>query len=433
MKTNKIYILGLLIALLGTISCKNEVEDIFDDSAANRITKAMAENKEVFCGATNGWEMQYFANDGEQGYIFLMKFNEDGSVKVATKNKYSNSNKYSEYTSLYQMIADNGPVVTFNSYNPLFHVFSDPQDIPDTSTDETGRGHEGDYEFVVMSATANEVILRGKKRKLTIIMRPLAADQSWEDYFTKLDAMETRLFSTKIPTLYLTSQNITYSVSGAPTHKISYYPSDGDPVTQTENAVFLLTADGTLRFCHPIDSLVVDGKKTYIQEFKISDGDALISTEGQSAKIVAPAPALLVTNTAMKWRIDETQLGGQYATVYANVVSESMSALKKVFQYFQFDYDAKEGSRTLSFKNGTYNGMFYMDIVNDNGNIAITYKDKCDSNGKIHLDKCPSYKSFLDLLGSTEYSLEGSSLLCPTSVKFVSKANASDTFVAKIQ
>ena len=48
-------------------------------------------------------------------------------------------------------------MLTFDSYNPLIHMFSGPLGL--------NMNLGGDYEFIIMSATPDKVILQGKKYK----------------------------------------------------------------------------------------------------------------------------------------------------------------------------------------------------------------------------------------------------------------------------
>ena len=113
-------------------SCVGEQEDIFDESSALRLEHAVSNYNDLLCSATNGWVMQYFARSSECGYPMLVKFSKSGAVEIAAKNKYSSNNVYAQESSLFEIISDNGPVLTFNSYNNLLHIFSTPEDIPGT-------------------------------------------------------------------------------------------------------------------------------------------------------------------------------------------------------------------------------------------------------------------------------------------------------------
>ena len=55
-------------------SCKNEVDNIFDEDAVIRLDKAKAEYSDILTRNGGKWQMEYFANSNEPGYIYLMTF-----------------------------------------------------------------------------------------------------------------------------------------------------------------------------------------------------------------------------------------------------------------------------------------------------------------------------------------------------------------------
>ena len=144
----------ILVSALTYTSCTNEEDLIFDKSAAERLNEASDLYSSRLMASPNGWAMQlYPTNDPEypygNGYLLLCRFNGDHSVNVSMDNVFSD-NKYKEATSLWEVITDNGPVLSFNSHNDCLHAFSDPEDLPFTGTDddpndETGTGAGGDY------------------------------------------------------------------------------------------------------------------------------------------------------------------------------------------------------------------------------------------------------------------------------------------------
>ena len=163
------------ISALSLSSCKNEVDAIFDEDAVTRLDKAKVEYTNILTDKGGKWQLEYYANAEEQGYIYLMTFDKNGSVTIAGHNKWINyvqsgsMNKpaYGSAVSMWEVIADNGPVLSFNTYNKYFHLFADPYDIPslggatsDTDVDENGYGHEGDYEFDIMKYVESPTAFR---------------------------------------------------------------------------------------------------------------------------------------------------------------------------------------------------------------------------------------------------------------------------------
>ncbi|MCQ2311079.1 MAG: DUF4302 domain-containing protein [Paludibacteraceae bacterium] len=180
MQKNLIIYLFLIIGL-AMVSCKREEDNLFGQSAAERKQQVKAAVIEQLTHATNGWEMLYFPTKEQAGYAFLMSFNADGTAVIAAKNDVSCiGHLYKEEMSLWDMDFTQSVTLTFNSFNPLLHAFSDPQD--------DGIGYSGDYEFVVMEPrTADRLIFKGKKTNTYIYLNRFPEGNDWEDYFQKID------------------------------------------------------------------------------------------------------------------------------------------------------------------------------------------------------------------------------------------------------
>ena len=88
-------------------SCLKDDEDIFPDSAADRMDKALKLNKEVLIGASNGWIMEYFPEKTQKygGYTILVKFDANDDVTVSTERGGAGVTE----TSMYELIGDSGP------------------------------------------------------------------------------------------------------------------------------------------------------------------------------------------------------------------------------------------------------------------------------------------------------------------------------------
>ncbi|MCQ2325551.1 MAG: DUF4302 domain-containing protein, partial [Paludibacteraceae bacterium] len=70
--------------------------------------------------------------------------------------------------SVWGIVDDICPILTFNTYNNILHTWADPQ------TD--GMGMEGDYEFLIMEAKPEIVRLKGKKYGAYSVLYPVGAD-----------------------------------------------------------------------------------------------------------------------------------------------------------------------------------------------------------------------------------------------------------------
>lgn len=168
-----LYILPALF--LGSVlfaSCNTEVDDLFDQSASQRMESRVMEFRELLAQPENGWAMEYYPGGSNQiygGYALTVKFEKSGKCRFHSIL----ANDLSEESSgLYSVRKDMGPTLNFDSYNTLFHYFSDP-DISDGEGE--GFGLEGDYEFVLESGNEKEIVMTGKKHGSVIRMYPLEA------------------------------------------------------------------------------------------------------------------------------------------------------------------------------------------------------------------------------------------------------------------
>jgi hypothetical protein len=256
-----LYIPTTLFAVAAMFaSCAGEEDNIFDSSAAIRMEQAAEHYTQLLQSSPGGWVLQYYPTNGTevttgQGYLWLLKFNNDLSVDVATKNMFTN-NIYSEATSAWEVISDNGPVLTFNSYNPNIHIFSDPDltAIPGSSENVWGVGVGGDYEFVIVDAAEDQsyVMLKGKKRGTYNLLTRLPEGTDFLQYFDEVDSIQDILFPGDTPNNRMMSFNGNrYIVSDVVDGYVSFFPEDGDEISETEDYPYLIYKDGNdfyLRF-----------------------------------------------------------------------------------------------------------------------------------------------------------------------------------------
>ena len=153
---------AIAFAALSLQSCLHDDEELFPDSAANRLEAAVKADRELLESAENGWEMHYYT--GEQytggGYTMFMKF-KNGKAFVSSDIAPADMVE----TSSYDIVKDKGPVLTFNTYNMVMHYLAQPfQDDVD--------GEQGDYEFVITKTTQDSIYVKGKKWGNKFVMTP---------------------------------------------------------------------------------------------------------------------------------------------------------------------------------------------------------------------------------------------------------------------
>ena len=141
---NKLFT-GLLLSLFVMQACVKDEDKIFDASAAERMTAAIQTYKAALCAAPNGWAVEYYHETDRSmgGYNFICKFSEDGTVMLASDRSITNYPAGDPATSTYDIIANAGAVLTFNTYNEVLHSLTEPHGSSDVD------GYAGDYEFVI--------------------------------------------------------------------------------------------------------------------------------------------------------------------------------------------------------------------------------------------------------------------------------------------
>lgn len=271
----KLIYLLLLLPLLCMQSCVEEEEDIFDAPASERLAKALEEYRGTLQASTNGWVMEYYPESTQMygGYIFLLSFGKEGEVTVSSEI----ADTQDSVSSLYRLIAETGPVLTFDSYNEIFHFFSEP------SRNNKQEGYAGDYEFIFMDVTPEKIILKGKKTENTYIMTPLAAEVRWPDYLQQIADMSEKLQA--VPAFRLKAGEQTVDVM-RDDRKLYLTYTEGANIEQVD--VAYLYTDKGINFYKPVEI----GGKTF-QHFKLSeDGSYLVSTEDANVRIEFVYPPL---------------------------------------------------------------------------------------------------------------------------------------------
>lgn len=443
----KFLYIATIIATVATAttSCKNEVDDLFDKSAADRTQEAQDEYTNALTANGGKWVLEYFTNSDEPGYIYIFTFDKNGSVKISGKNKWI-ENKFKSETSAWEVISDNGPVLTLNTYNTIFHLFANPNNVidPDASsdeTDETGYGHYGDYEFMLMEADENVVRLKGKKWGVTHYLRKLDADTDDEAYLAQIDQMKANILSAKFGKQILTdATGERFVLKGGASGVFTAYPEAGDEITQISSRNFIVTSTG-IRFMVPfeIQRAAVGAEPLVVEEFVYDETDGkLVEVAENPAVITGPAFSELFTDNGYTWRIDNTKITGKPLTLYNDVASELKSSLGETFRFFQFTYDKTAGKASLfmqsQLRTKTYKGNIYFTATTpDENTVKFEFDGTYDKGANYYYNNIEAVKQFIALLESTTWKIESASRLVPSTMTLTSSASADDQIVVNVQ
>ena len=234
------------VAGLSLQSCLHDDDEIFDKSAAERINEAVANAKEVLTSSQEGWVMHYYVGReyAYGGLNLAMKFT-DGKVQMYNETAKNSDGSYKSVVSTYKITRDQGPVLAFDTYNDLLHVYGDPAGSGPTDVD----GWEADYEFVIMniSEDQNTITLQGKKFNNTIVLERLTRPVA--EYFDAATKMAESLTNAGI-LAYTVGDKKAKFYPGSSEYSVKYVDDKGEVASLT---VPYTSTDKGLLFNEPIE------------------------------------------------------------------------------------------------------------------------------------------------------------------------------------
>lgn len=161
----------LFLSSLFFVSCKNEVDDVWDTPANTRLQQRLDECKAVLTDAQYGWKLDYRLLD-EYDFSILMDFTADNRVEMLSDFVGD------RLTSTYSLNAGEGPVLTFDTYS-LLTILADPAYM------NAGEGYKGDFEFkltdIDLQSQQDSIVFKGRRNGDRVVFRK-ATQQEWQIY-----------------------------------------------------------------------------------------------------------------------------------------------------------------------------------------------------------------------------------------------------------
>ena len=376
-----IYLLVMICSFF-MAACSPETDDIFGESSSVRIDKTMKEELKVLTGASNGWLLEYFpqAQQAYGGYNILLSFTENGQVTVAADIAAPTATA----TSLYKLKELAGPTLSFDTYNDILHFFSDPA----SGVGQTGLGMEGDYDFTIMSATPEQIVLKGRKSGNKAIMTPIPEGMAWPDYLKSISAIEEVMPYDKFST---TAGNVVFEVSKGTYRTLVFTHMEGDESVSEELAYIQLP--NSIKFYSPFKpgngqeySELLCDKETgnYVSE----DGSLVL--EGK----VTPLNQLLISGS---WYMAYSKLGSQ-TQLYFDKIKENYETNPNVTGeqlYYWLLGSYKGGTFGIYFgiavmAAGTFyaGGLYYNYQLVGEDEVVMQFALQGDDNGLFYHNNC---------------------------------------------
>jgi hypothetical protein len=419
----KILSLTLLLAAgIGFTACVNEEDDLFDKTAAERLNEASALYSSRLMAQPNGWAMQlYPTNDNEapygSGYLVLCRFNKDHSVVVSMKNQFTD-NVYRTDTSLWEVITDNGPVLSFNSHNDCLHAFTDPEDIlwtgnADEPNNETGTGVGGDYEFIIVDAPedASYMMLKGKKRGTYTLFTPVEEGVEYESYLADVENFMKTMFPSSNPTFdVLHTPNGDFKMTGIDDGIPNIFPYDGDEIIDESFNAFLITKRGDDYYLRLRDSFRIESSEEEAseQEFMYHpDQDLFIGTGDDRFIIDGDEPnrffrqALIDETRQWRWTA-KSEMSAAYGDLMTKL-SEAFKSKKLTYDRNILKYNTSKDKvvMTVSYKRNT--STISLDYIfgysfDESNKLTLTYEGPNDKAAETMLTQIPEIKGIVDAM-----------------------------------
>ena len=331
MQYKNIFHTLFLMAAAATLNtaCTFEQEDFFEESASLRINhlnehlKARLVNQSA--EGQNGWVIQYFVAGTDdydfEGFNLFGRFYQNEKVTLASNHRFlrnGNANKYTEHTSSYEMLAEQGPVLSFNTWNDILTVFVDPvspSSAPGTIVND-GEGMNGDNNFVLKANNENDILFSGERHSAEIRFVP--CDRSWEDYIAATAELKSKIATNTLSSYYVINGTDTMYIAGLYKGVFVYGERLVDPLNKkTLSCVF--TPKG-FRTNHA-DSL---GNSAF-QEFTLAEDNSCLLNEDGAIKVIACWDNYIVNRTTV-WNLDESLFSAEQKSLY-----EQMNEAAKTF------------------------------------------------------------------------------------------------------
>ena len=419
----KIVSLTLLLAAgIGFTACVNEEDDLFDKTAAERLNEASALYSSRLMAQPNGWAMQlYPTNDNEapygSGYLVLCRFNKDHSVVVSMKNQFTD-NVYRTDTSLWEVITDNGPVLSFNSHNDCLHAFTDPEDIlwtgnADEPNNETGTGVGGDYEFIIVDAPedASYMMLKGKKRGTYNLFTPVEEGVEYESYLADVETFMKTMFPSSNPTFdVLHTPNGDFKMTGIDDGIPNIFPYDGDEIIDESFNAFLITKRGDDYYLRLRDSFRIESSEEEAseQEFMYHpDQDLFIGTGDDRFIIDGDEPnrffrqALIDETRQWRWNA-KSEMSAAYGDLMTKL-SDAFKSKKLTYDRNILKYNTSKDKvvMTVSYKRNT--STISLDYIfgysfDESNKLTLTYEGPNDKAAETMLTQIPEIQTIVDAM-----------------------------------
>lgn len=383
MKTNKFLFLILLgLSTLLLQSCLKDQSDIFDKSSSLRMQETLDKAKETLLSSPNGWAFDYYPdrNLSYGGFAYTVVFDEDKATVECELADESES-------SYYRLTNDDGPVLSFDTYNSLMHLFATP-------SAGAYEADDGDFEFVIMDIQPDLITLRGKRCGNTMYLRKL--DVPAHDYLQQVMNVSKKM-NAKAYGLDINGKS--YKVSRS-LQVLTVASEEGDMY----DLPFIVTPQG-FKLYEPVE---IDGKT--IEGFSFSEEGRWTEFSDNSIVLYGVYPPLAEQLVSSPWFFAASKMSSKVLTYFKQAEAGSASEGETIGAMLLGPASGVkliQSSRNYSnnfafaFTSGNYAGaLLYNYQIIDDHTIKIAFALQGEGDGVYYYNNC-NYSAITTVLGSS--------------------------------
>ena len=424
------YLFALLVSFIAFNACTSDVDNYFPESAPERATKTVAEVKKILQEAPNGWRMEYYGSLTYGGYNVLCQFKGD-SVQIASEKAGKNheagldaSGNLITETSLahYTVNQSMGVVISFDTFNKLFHYFADPKN---EDYGEAGTGFGGDFEFRVLKYSPDSIQLQGLKHGDRIMLYPMKADMDWASYLKEVENVKNYMASSSY-TLLAGNDTLAEVTQYGDYHSLIFQYPDSTGGMKGYAFPYIITPEG-YKFYSEIE---IGGKKftNFSKDFNDATDERFYPQGDPSICLETVVPPVVDAFQKGQWFFSASKISPESEGAW----NDFMEAIKT----------AANGKEAILYQAmiGTYNNKFgfhawlssdylYVELTirdpNEEGNeIALQYNRNSPTNKAAQVfmksyKLTPVLKTFSALNNKLRLTLETDNPRKPTYMKLI--------------
>lgn len=371
------YLFALLVSFIAFNACTSDVDNYFPESAPERATKTVAEVKKILQEAPNGWRMEYYGSLTYGGYNVLCQFKGD-SVQIASEKAGKNheagldaSGNLITETSLahYTVNQSMGVVISFDTFNKLFHYFADPKN---EDYGEAGTGFGGDFEFRVLKYSPDSIQLQGLKHGDRIMLYPMKADMDWASYLKEVENVKNYMASSSY-TLLAGNDTLAEVTQYGDYHSLLFQYSDSTGETKGYAFPYIITPEG-YKFYSEIE---IGGKKftNFSKDFNDATDERFYPQGDPSICLETVVPPVVDAFQKGQWFFSASKISPESEGAW----NDFMEAIKT----------AANGKEAILYQAmiGTYNNKFgfHVWLSSDYLYVELTIRDPNEEGNEIAL------------------------------------------------